>query len=317
MSSLTLLGPQSREPNLREALQLLDLRGPFVSISAGWQEREGEIGDLRDHVAADVQDLGLYQCSEEVFANDRELRIAHRDRQASLQEMQELYSQQLSHAKAAAREVFARVAGEPEILRTAQRRAVAAVRQLDRAHLLAIQRQHAQFEREIMPTKRAAVQQAIKKLRAQIANANAIFVAGGHVAVLLNRLRLLGGLELLHGRPIIAWSAGAMVLADAVVLFHDFPPQGAANAEVFEAGLGLAPGIVPLPQAQSRLALHDAARVALMARRFAPAACLTLDAGACLHFENGALRYHSGSFQLGRRGELCEIATRSNSMAPS
>ena len=39
-------------------------------------------------------------------------------------------------------------------------------------------------------------------------------------------------------------------------------------------------GVVPLPHAQTRLALHEAERVAMFARRFAPARCLTLDHGS-------------------------------------
>ena len=311
MSTVTLLGPQFREPNLRDALETLRLSGPFVCISAGWQEREGEIDELCSHVGAEVQDLGLYAITEEIFAADRELRLAHRQRQSRLQEMQELYALQLSHAKNAARELFARNQGDPQVLRAARRQAVAALRRLDRKHLAAITRVHEEFAARLKPDTRPALSQAVDSLRARIAAAQALFITGGHVAVLANRLRLLGGATLLAGKPLVAWSAGAMVLGTAIVLFHDQPPQGAANAELFDAGLGLVQGVVLLPHAQTRLRLHDAARVALMARRFAPAACLTMDPGASLHFIDGRLRYHSGSFQLSRQGTLSEIATRS------
>ena len=311
MPTVTLLGPQAHEPNLREALQLAHRQGPFVSISAGWQEREGEIEELRSHVGAAVQDLGIYALTDEIFSADRALRVAHRDRQAQLQEMQELYSLQLSHAMAAAHELFARQGGAAASLRAARRQAIALLRRLDRAHLRAIQRLHAEFERTVQPRSRSGVRHATDLVRQQIASANTVFIAGGHVPILVNRLRLLGGAALFADRPVVAWSAGAMVLAEVIVLYHDHPPQGAANAEVFEAGLGMVRGIVPLPHAQTRLALHDSRRVALMARRFSPAACLTLDAGACLHCDSNGLRYHSGSFQLSRTGSLSEIATRS------
>jgi hypothetical protein len=68
-----------------------------------------------------------------------------------------------------------------------------------------------------------------------------------------------------------------MAISERVLLFHDHPPQGAGNAEIFEAGLGLVRGAVFLPHASSRLALDDRTRVALLARRLSPAACLTLD----------------------------------------
>ena len=40
---------------------------------------------------------------------------------------------------------------------------------------------------------------------------------------------------------VVAWSAGAMVLTERVVLFHDDPPHGAGIAEVLDVGLGLVP----------------------------------------------------------------------------
>jgi hypothetical protein len=307
MSSLTLLGPQYREPNLGAALAALGLRGPFACISAGWQEREGELDELRGHVHAEVVDLGVYQRAEDVYSSDRTLRLAHRARQAALQEQQDLYTLQLRHAKDAARELFER-RGDAPALRRARRQSVATLRRLDRAHLATIRTVHAQFEREFAPATRPAVAHARAQLAAAIAPAQAILIAGGHVAVLLNRLRLLGAQEWLPTRPMIAWSAGAMAIAQAVVLFHDYPPQGSANIELIDAGLGLLPRVLPLPHAQTRLSLHDATRVALLARRFAPQACLTLDHGSLAHFEHGRLQRQSQCFELTRSGVLAEPA---------
>ena len=81
-----------------------------------------------------------------------------------------------------------------------------------------------------------------------------MLIAGGHVAVLVNRLRLFGMRALLGHKPIAAWSAGAMALTTRVLLFHDRPPQGAGNAEIFEHGLDLVPDAVFLPHAATRLA---------------------------------------------------------------
>lgn len=305
MSSITLLGPQFREPNLGAALAALGLRGPFACISAGWQEREGELDELRQHVHADVVDLGVYQRAEDVYASDRTLRLAHRDRQALLQEQQDLYALRLRHAKAAARELFERP-GDTPALRRARRQAIAALRRLDRAHLVAIRNAHARFDSELAPATRPAVAHARAQLLAALAPAEAILVAGGHVAVLLNRLRLLGAETWLTGRPLFAWSAGAMALGPALVLFHDHPPQGGANAEVLDQGLGLLPRVLPLPHASTRLRLHDTARVGLFARRFAPNGCLTLDHGSFAHFVHGRLQRHAQCFELSRSGALAE-----------
>lgn len=59
-----------------------------------------------------------------------------------------------------------------------------------------------------------------------------------------------------------------MVLCDRVVLFHDSPPQGRGNAEIFEAGLGLYNNMIPLPHASRRLMLDNTIRVATLAKRF-------------------------------------------------
>ncbi len=306
MSSITLLGPQFREPNLRFALRELGLSGPLVAITAGWQEREGEDEELRAHVGVPVEDLELYARAEQVLAHDAELQGAHRRRQARLREMQDLYRLRLEHAKDAARELLARE-GDPEILRRARRASLGALRALDREHLRAIEREHAAFRREHRPQQRASVVPHVDELRKLIEPAAAVLVAGGHVAVLANRLRLFDLRRLIAGKPIIAWSAGAMAIAERIVLFHDHPPQGAGDAEVFDAGLGLLSDVVPLPHAQTRLTLHDTERLTLFARRFAPAQCLTLDHGSMLHWESGALRRCANTWRLSRQGVLAEM----------
>jgi uncharacterized protein YciW len=94
------------------------------------------------------------------------------------------------------------------------------------------------------------------------------------------------------------------------VLFHDHPPQGAGNAEVFEAGLALVRGAVFLPHAASRLAAADAMRVALFARRLAPATCYTLDDGNRLLWRRGRLADAAGSQRLARTGRLVPAGAR-------
>jgi hypothetical protein len=79
--------------------------------------------------------------------------------------------------------------------------------------------------------------------------------------------------------PVIAWSAGAMALADRIVLFHDRAPQGPGHPEVYGAGLGLVHNLVLLPHARARLLLDDHPRMAVFARRFAPAQCVLLETG--------------------------------------
>jgi len=112
-------------------------------------------------------------------------------------------------------------------------------------------------------------------------------VTGGHVGVLLHVLRLFAVAEHVHG-PVITWSAGAMALADQVVLFHDHPPRGERPPEVHADGLGLYPGVVPLPHAARRLRLGDADHVALLAQRLAPRRAVLLPAGTRVDLRDGA-----------------------------
>jgi len=297
MSDVLILGPQYRAPNLRDALAEAGLAGPIVTVTAGWQEREGELGALEEHLGQRVRDLRLYERAEAAFAQDPPLHDAYRQRQNELRRLQELYRGRLAHAKAAARELL-QAADDSEVMRKARRDAIAALRRLDAAHLRMIAELHERFETDWSPTRRPVIARQRQELAHVLESAGTVCIAGGHVAVLLNRLRLFGARRLLHGKPLVAWSAGAMAIAERVVLFHDHPPQGAGNAEVFESGLGLVPGTIFLPHAATRLALSDVQRVALLARRFRPAVCRTLDEGSWLHFHRGELRAAAASLRL-------------------
>jgi hypothetical protein len=126
------------------------------------------------------------------------------------------------------------------------------------------------------------------------------------VTILLRRLRLFGVLDLLDAQPIVAWSAGAMVLSERIVLFHDDPPQGAGSAEVAELGLSACKGIVPLPHAEKRLQLGDRERVALFARRFAPDLCAALVPRTRLDWDGARWSGQPGTRKLDASGQLVE-----------
>lgn len=305
MTDILILGPQLRAPALREALARVSPGRPagIVAITAGWQEREGELEALEEHLGEPVRDLRLYERAEAIFDLDRELGEAHRARQNRLKEIQELYRLRLDAAKAAARELMNRD-GQSDSLRRARRSAVATLRRLDSELLREIARIHMQFEAELRTSERPAVARQRAEMRQLVDEAALVLIAGGHVAVLLNRLRLFDLPGLLRGTLIAAWSAGAMAVSDRIVLFHDGPPQGAGNAEVFEAGLGLVSGAVFLPDASARLRLREITRVRLLAQRFAPASCYALDDGDWLFWRSGRLQDGSGAKRLLRSGRL-------------
>ncbi len=280
---IALLGPQRFVPTVADTLARLECEGPLAVVTAGWQEREDEDRELRDHVGRPVVNLELYRRAEDVFARDPDLFAAHRRRQDRLLELQDAYRMRLGHAMAAARELLRRI--EPAWALDAEREdAIAAVRALDEHHLARLETVHRAFRAEVRPSDRVAVAEHRSDLAERLAGVAALAVAGGHVAILLNRLRLFDVLSLAPRLPVIAWSAGAMAISRRVVAFHDSPPQGPGNAEVLDAGLGAVSGVTPLPHAERRLRLDDPVRVGLLARRLAPDVGVAFDPGARVLF---------------------------------
>lgn len=301
-SQIVILGPQRFEPTLADAAKSLGIDGDIATVTAGWQEREAEDAELRDHLGSRTVNLLLHRRGEDVFQSDRQLQAAHGLRQERLRQLQVVYRLRLAHAKAAAREMLG-TEGDRWLLEPEQIGAIEAIRALDAHHLDRVRDVHASFESSVHPWDRPVVARHRAELSDIVSRTSALAVAGGHVAVLLNRMRLFGVLELGGNKPILAWSAGAMVLAERIVLFHDSPPQGPGNAEVLGDGLALLPDVVPLPHGSRRLRLGDPARVALFARRFAPSRCVVLDKGARLDYGDGLLTTE-GCAVLGLQGQV-------------
>ena len=306
---VVLLGPQRFEPTLRAALDSLAVDGPVAVVTAGWQEREGEDGELREHLGCELRNLRLYERAETALQGDGELRTALRDRQDRLHRLQELYRLRLDHALEPARTLMRR-SGSDRLLDEHRRAAIRALRTLDRQHLTRLRAIHVEFERRWQPAEREALARPRAEIATELGDCRALLIAGGHVAVLLNRLRLFDPIALLDGRPLLAWSAGAIALAERVVLFHDSPPQGAGNPEVLDAGLGVVRRIVPLPDASRRLQIEDPVRVALFARRFSPASCVMLDPGAQVTWGSNGWLALDGARRLAPGGTLTRMAAR-------
>lgn len=284
---ITLLGPQHAQPTIGRVLRELGIRGPVATITAGWQERESDPGVLLD-LGVPAVTLALHARADEVFAKDAEFAEAYKARQRRLKTMQDLYRVRLDHAALAAQAIRIRRV-EPDVLADEDAISTAIVRRLDQDHLERCRAHHEAFSQRWSTTEREHVAHHRRELAAQIAPTDALIVAGGHVAVLLNRMMLFDVLGLTGDRPILAWSAGAMVLTERVVLFHDRPPHGLPIAEVLDTALGLVGGIVALPEPRQRLSLGETDRVAMFARRFAGAACVAMDHGARITIANGVV----------------------------
>lgn len=307
--TVVLLGPQRVKPNLAERLVELGADGQVAMVTAGWQEREDDDQALRDHLQDRAVNLRLYARAEEVFRDDHELAAAYRARQDRLRQAQELYRLRLELALDALR-LLGRQPVAPDLLAEETQACIEAVRVLDAGHLERCRRLHADFESRLRPSERPVVARHRAEIAAALEHSAALAIAGGHVAVLLNRLKLFGVAGLMGGCAVLAWSAGAMAISERVVLFHDSPPQGAGHAEILDAGLGLCRGVVALPSPRLRLRLEDRGRVAVLARRFAPAACLAMDDASYIRF-NGANRpSSSGIVRLLESGGLDRAGPR-------
>ncbi len=303
MPALIMLGPQNQQLNLRAALDLLGIASRVGVITAGWRDAEGDIKELEVHIGRPVIDLMLYQRANEVFARDEPFFRAHRERQNRIKELQRLYRLRLRPMSAAAYSLLS-TESDSHLLRSHERAAIAQIRALDRQHLKLIQGLHEAFEREWRPSERPGLTDHRESLEQAVAACDALLIAGGHVAVLMNRMRLFGMKELLRDRAIIAWSAGAMVLGERIVVFHDHAPQGRRDAEILDAGLGIKRNVLPLPYADRRLDWNDRKRLGLLARRFAPTRCITLNSGSVLHFQDGRIASANNASSLRSNGRL-------------
>lgn len=307
-NQVVLLGPQRLQPTLNRAVAALRVQGSMAAVTAGWEEREGEDQEMRDHLGGRTVNLKIYERAEEVMGRDPELRVAIRERQDRLRVQHELYRMRLAHAMEAARELLRRedAGGYDEMLEAEREAAIEAVRTLDGFHIMRVLEVHAEFEERMRPLERESVDRHRRELGRVLDDCAGLCVAGGHVVALLHRMRLFDVLGLLREQPIFAWSAGAMALGERVVLFHDDPPHGIGNAEVFEEGLRAYHGVLPLPHAKRRLRLHDRMRVSLMARRFPADQVVALDPLTRMDWDGRRWVGDAGTLRLTDRGILVQ-----------
>jgi hypothetical protein len=272
-----LLGAQRFEPTLGQAVHELGITGKIAAITAGWQEREEEDDDLQEHLGGRTVNLSLHARAEEVFRKDPAFAAAHRERQSILRHRQDFYRIRLEHALDAQHVIDTRQAPE-DILEDEARASIQAIRDIDEMHLERCTNDWAEFDEKHRPLERPAVKEQLDEITKIVSDCEAIAIAGGHVASLLNRLRLFNIGELARGKVVFAWCGGAMAISERVVLFHHSPPQGQGAAEVLDRGLAFAKGVVVLPQPEFRLRLDDREKIQVMARRFSPAVCLAMPA---------------------------------------
>ena len=288
-----ILGPQEPDPNLHEALDAAGVGGRVVAITAGRRHDESEVDRLSEQAGRPVEILPLYAWFDELAAEEPELAATYHDRQRRIMAYKELYRLRMRAGLAVVRELWERLPEDPELVRAELDRATAQVRQIDAEAFEEVDRIRRAFPDVDQRFGVPAVSRRRELARKQLEGVGAILLAGGHVAVLRNRLMFFDVHEILRSRaasgvPIVAWGAGAMVLCRRIVLFYDDPPEGPSEAELLDFGVGLVPNVVLFPHARRRLRLERADRISGLASRFAPAACIALENGAWLEGRDGS-----------------------------
>lgn len=282
---IVVLGPQRPDPNLRAALDHAGVKGQVSLISAGWRYDEDEVQAARRAIGRPVRHLRLYAWFEEVMAAEPELAAAYKQRQTRIRAYKKAYQLRLRAALQAYEDLFVLAATDPELYAPELALAIDAVKALDTQAADRVRAIHQDFEDAARPWERPAARAYHEQMAQALESDQALAIAGGQVAVLLNRMRFFGLDVLLprfldSGKPIFCWSAGAMALCERVVLFYDEPPEGPGDPEVLDRGLGLIPGTLLFPHANLRLRLDLPDRVHRLRSRFAPRRCVALEHGA-------------------------------------
>lgn len=279
---VTLLGPQRRPAAARAAVAELMPDGPVATINAGWQAREADTAELDDVLGGRMRNLALYRRWTELSETDPEYAAGERRLAAVLEELQASYALRLQHAMAALEAVRRRDA-VPGVQGPAVADALRCVRDLDTWQFGLSAEARADFYAAVRLGERESVARHRTEIAAAVESSAGLVVTGGHVGVLLHLLHVFGLARLIRvrlaGAPLVAWSAGAMALAERVVLFAEHGSAGRRRPEVYAEGLGAYAGVLPFPHARRRLRLDDAEHLGMMARRFAPRHCLLLGDG--------------------------------------
>ncbi len=285
---ITILGPERPVPVLPKVIEEQKIRGPVALISAGWRFDEPRDEPLRAAVGVGVHNLGLYAAFREIERAAPDLMSAYARKQAAVKEARSRYRLGITGAVETCQRMLADKAdyGDPWF-----KASVGQLRALDQYWIDHTDRLHRSFEEEVAPQRHRLIRAWRARILDVLAGCDAVLIAGGHVGVLRNRISFFDLDEELGKRRVIAWSAGAMVLCDHILLYHDHTNFGVGTAEVFDRGLGLLPGVFFLPHARERLELEASDNVAILAQRLMPRLAVGLQNGAIL--ENPG---HHGNF---------------------
>jgi hypothetical protein len=283
-----LLGPQRFRTTAGAVIRTVAPIGPVATVTAGWRDRENDTVELDAVLEGRGRHLRLYQRLNDVLEGDRrfaEAALAHRD---AVDDLAGIYSIRLQRALDSVYAVQRRTV-RSDLATAALADGVRVVQSIDRWYLDTLDQLYGELRTAAPPEASEPIQRHRAEVADALGDASAIAIAGGHVGLLLQCLKLFE-VNPAPELPVVAWSAGAMSLTERVVLYNDRGPSGVVGAEVWDRGLGRAPRIVAMPHARRRLRMDDPMVLRVLARRFGDARCLLLDDGA--------------SVEVGTEGEL-------------
>jgi hypothetical protein len=277
MTSTHLLGPQRFLTTAGAVVRGLDVEGPVATITAGWEERESDDGELDSVLDGRSQNLRLFGRMMDVLEGDPEVAAAALALRDAVDDLAGTYAIRLHHALDAVYAVRRRQ-GREDVVAAAVSDGIEAVRRLDQWYLDEVRALYGEAYASGAAERSGLWAEHRAEVAEQLAGSSVLAVAGGHVGTLLRSMQFFSvrpPTEL----PVVAWSAGAMVMTRTVVLFNDFA-QSHPGAEVWDRGLARVERVVALPHARRRILLDDRVRTQVFVRRFEGYACLLLDDGA-------------------------------------
>lgn len=272
-----LLGPQRFRQTAGVVATSLAPDGPVATVTAGWRDRESDDAELHEVMGARTTNLHLFMRLGHVIRHDPTFARAAAAFNRSVEEANSLYRIRLQHATDSLYATLRQSVRE-DLVDSSLRAGLQSVRDIDAWYLWLL----SELEGELWADGGVDSSDVVAAHRGDVDEivgaASLLAIAGGHVSFLVRCLRLFA-VAPAPELPVMGWSAGAMALTDLIVLYHDNGPEGVRPAEVWDRGIGRAPGIVAMPHARRRLQLDDPVRNQVLAHRFAPAQILLLDDG--------------------------------------
>ena len=272
-----LLGPQRFRQTAGTVADAIAPDGPVVTVTAGWRDREKDDAELHEVLAGRAQNLLLFSRLGHVVRHDPTFAAAAAAYNHSINEANKLYTLRLGYATEAVYTTMRRTARQ-DLMNSALRAGIQSIQDIDAWYVWLV----TEIENELRSAGQVDSSDIIATHRGEVAeiltSSALLAIAGGHVSFLMRCLRLFEVFPA-PDLPVVGWSAGAMVLTDHIVLYHDNGPAGVQPSQVWDRGLGRVPRVVAMPHARRRLALDDQNRNLVLAHRYAPARVLLLDDG--------------------------------------